>query len=133
MVQRKWRREWRLIRHAARGAAFCASLLLVAAPTLAGDIHVDFDKEFDFSTIRTYAWKDDPKTSLSEDNPPLHARVVEVVDARLYRGGIKKTESEPDIYVSYRVSTTTDLSLDSASFGYGYPLGWYWDPYWNSV
>ncbi len=110
-------------------------LLLLASPALAGknDIHVDFDKEFDFSAIHSYAWKDDPKTSLSQDNPYLHQRIIEVVGARLYRANIAQDEAKPDIYIGYRVSTTTDLSLDSGFFGYGYPIGWYWDPYWNSV
>jgi hypothetical protein len=119
--------------HTPRRVALWAGLLLMASPLLAGDIHVDFDKDFDFSSIHSYAWQDDPKTSLSENNPPLHARIVEVVGARFYRAGIQKNESTPDIYVGYRVSTSTDLSLDSGYYGYGYPLGWYWDPYWNNV
>jgi len=116
-----------------RRIALCVGLLLLASPSVAGDIHIDFDKDFDFSSVHSYTWKDDPKTSLSQDNPFFHERILEVVDARLYRAGIKKAESAPDIYMGYRVSTSTDLSLDSPFFGYGYPLGWYWDPYWNSV
>ena len=118
-----------------RQLALCVALLLIASPLLAGknDIHVDFDKAFDFSTIKSYAWKDDPKTSLSQDNPYLHDRIMEVVGARLYRANIAQDEAKPDIYIGYRVSTTTDLSLDSSFYGYGYPIGWYWDPYWNSL
>jgi hypothetical protein len=116
-----------------RRVALWVVLLLVATPLLAGDVHIDYDKDFDFSSIHTYTWKDDPKTSLSQDNPYFHDRIIEVVDSRLYRGGAKKVESDPDVYIAYRVSTTTDLSLDCGYFGYTYPGGWYWDPYWNSV
>ena len=116
-----------------RRVAWGVCLLLISSPLLASDVHIDFDKEFDFSSIHTYAWKDDPKASLSEDYPFLHDRIVEVVDARLFRGGYEKVESEPDAYIAYRVSTTTDLSLDSPFLGYTYPSGWYWDSYWVSA
>ena len=165
--------DFRVVRYHLSHFVLSLGLLLIASPAFAGktDIHVDFDRNFDFKTITSYAWKDDPKQSLSQDNPYLNDRIVEVVDARFYRAGIKKmkgaapaggsagggaaagatpagekasgisalpgapvaAEGTPDIYVAYRVSTTTDLSLDSGFFGYGYPLGWFWDPYWNSV
>jgi len=118
-----------------RQLALCLGLLFLASPALAGknDIHVDFDKDFDFSTIHSYAWHEDPTFSLEKDNKYIHDRIVDVVDARFYRAGIKKLDSGGDINIAYRVSTSTDLSLDSGFIGYGYPIGWYWDPYWNSL
>ena len=112
-----------------RLAIGAALLLLAAVPLLAGsDIQIDFDREFDFSTIHSYAWKDDPRRSLSEDNPFLHGRIVEIVDGRLYRAGIKKVEDDPDAYIAYRVATNSDMAIDAAEYGYFYPGTWYWSP-----
>jgi len=112
-----------------RLAVGAALLLLAAFPLLAGsDIQIDFDREFDFSTIHSYAWKDDPRRSLSEDNPFLHERIVEIVDGRLYRSGIKKVEDDPDAYIAYRVAINSDMAIDAAEYGYFYPGTWYWSP-----
>jgi hypothetical protein len=116
-----------------RRLALFAGLLLVASPLLAADTYVDYDRQFDFSTIHTYAWKFDPNATLQDGNPYMHDRIVDIVDARLHHGGLKRVESDPDVYVGYRVSTTSDLARESAYLGYSYPIGWYWDPYWNSV
>ena len=108
-----------------------ALLLLATAPVLAGsDVHIDFDPSFDFSTIHSYAWKDDPKRSLSQDNPFLHERIVEVVDGRLYRAGVKKVpeDGDPDAFIAYRVAIDSDMALDAAEYGYFYPASWYWSP-----
>jgi len=106
-----------------------AWLLVAASPAGAGsDIQIDFDRAFDFSTIHSYAWKDDPKVSLSEDNPFLHSRIVEIVDGRMYRAGIKKVEEDPDAYVAYRVAINSDMAIDAAEYGYFYPGTWYWSP-----
>lgn len=112
-----------------RLAVGAALLLLAVPPLLAGsDIQIDFDREFDFSTIHSYAWKDDPRRSLSEDNPFLHERIVEIVDGRLYRSGIKKVEDDPDAYIAYRVAINSDMAIDAAEYGYFYPGTWYWSP-----
>lgn len=112
-----------------RSATLLLLLLLVASPLLAGknDVHIDFDPHFDFSTIKTYSWVDDPRTSLSQDNPFYHQRIVELVDLRISRSGIRKVETEPDVYIAYRVAVNTDMSRDA--FGYFYPGTWLWDPY----
>lgn len=106
-------------------------LLFIAFPAGAGsDIEIDFDRAFDFSTIHSYAWKDDPKRSLSEDNPFLHERIVEIVDGRLYRGGVRKVKPEenPDAYIAYRVAINSDMAIEAAEYGYFYPATWYWSP-----
>jgi hypothetical protein len=114
--------------HIRRPAWLVLVVSLFVSPVLAGsDIHIDFDPQFDFSTIKTYAWVDDPRTSLSENNPFIHGRIIEVVDMRLSLSGIRKVETEPDVYIAYRAATTTDMSADG--FGYFYPGTWLWDPY----
>lgn len=114
-----------------RRLAWFLGLLLVAAPVVAGsDIQIDFDKEFDFSTIHSYAWKDDPKRSLSEDNPFYHERIVEVVDGKLYQAGAKKVgeNDDPDAFIAYRVAINSDMAIAAEQYGYFYPASWYWSP-----
>jgi Domain of unknown function (DUF4136) len=104
-------------------------LLLAVSPLVAGsDVQIDFDKEFDFSSVHSYAWKDDPRVSLSQDNPFLHGRIVEIMDLRLSRVGIEKVQEDPDVYLAYRVATNSDLILGAEEYGYFYPGTWYWSP-----
>ncbi|HET8947308.1 MAG TPA: DUF4136 domain-containing protein [Candidatus Polarisedimenticolia bacterium] len=108
-----------------------ALLLLVAGPVTAGsDVQIDFDREFDFSSVHSYAWRDDPRRSLSQDNPFLHERIVEVVDGRLYQAGVRKVgeDGDPDAFIAYRVAINSDMALDAAEYGYFYPASWYWSP-----
>ncbi|HEV8202180.1 MAG TPA: DUF4136 domain-containing protein [Candidatus Polarisedimenticolia bacterium] len=107
------------------------ALLLLAAPAGAGsDVQIDFDQAFDFSSVHSYAWRDDPKRSLSQDNPFLHERIVEVVDGRLYRAGVKKVQEDgdPDAYIAYRVAINSDMAIAAEEYGYFYPASWYWSP-----
>ena len=114
-----------------RRVLLLASFLLIAAPAGAGsDVQIDFDRGFDFSSVHAYAWRDDPKRSLSQDNPFFHERIVEVVDGKLYQAGVKKVQEDgdPDAYIAYRVAINSDMAIDAAEYGYCYPASWYWSP-----
>ncbi len=41
-------------------------------------------------------------------------------------GGVREVtpDQDPDVYVTYHTSTKEQVSLNTSSFGYGYPGGW---------
>ncbi len=115
-------------------AFLCALIvgLLAIAPAAAQKVYIDYDKAFDFSKIKTYAWgKTD--ANLAESQPRAHAHIVDKIDAYLASKGLQKVEQNPDGMVTYHTNSQQELSVNTASWGYGYPSSFYWNPYWGGA
>jgi hypothetical protein len=102
-----------------------AALLLMAAPAFAQKVYIDYDKDYDFDSTETFAWAKTSETSVEDVNPLMHSRIVNAIEHYLTMGQLREVESDPDLYVTYHTSTKENLSLNTTSFGYGYPGGWY--------
>jgi hypothetical protein len=104
---------------------------LLASPAFADKIYIDYDKNYDRSKIKTYAWKNTVGTSVENADPLLHSRIVNGIEHYLTIGGLAEVESDPDIYVTYHGSSEQELSVNTASvgIGVGYPSGWGYGPY----
>ena len=100
-------------------------LFLTAGPAMAQKVFVDYDKEFDRTTIKTFAWKATEETSVKKGSPLLHSRIVNGIEYYLTLGGLRENEDAPDVYVTYHTSTRKEVSFNTTSFGYGYPSSWY--------
>ena len=109
-----------------------AALLLAAAPVMA-QVHIDYDTTYQRSGIKTYAWLEQADTTLLTVNPLMHTRVVSGIESQLNARGLKKVTENPDVYVTYHTSSKEELSVNTTSFGYGYPSSMYWDPYWGGA
>jgi hypothetical protein len=96
---------------------FFTSILLIVfmAPAFAQKVNTDYDKTFDFSTVKTYAWKEGHPVP----NPLVHQRILDAIDSNLAAKGLTKTDANPDLYVAYAGSTKEDVQIDE--WGYG---GW---------
>ena len=87
-------------------------LLCACAPSIA----VDYDKSTDFSRYRTYGWgKGTPAK-----NPDLDRQIVEAVDEEIVRKGFTKTDSDPDLVVTYHAATHEEIDYNEASYSSGY-------------
>lgn len=106
-------------------------LLLVAAPAIAQEVHIDYDRWARFTTFKTFEWVDTPETSLTDTAPLMDARIKSAIIDQLSSGRLKQVTSDPDLYVTYHAASSEKLRLNTVSFGYGYPGSWYWDPYWG--
>jgi hypothetical protein len=102
-----------------------AALLLMAAPAFAQKVYIDYDNDYDFDSPETFTWAKTSETSVEEANPLMHSRIVNAIEHYLTMGQLREVESDPDLYVTYHTSTKENLSLNTTSFGYGYPGGWY--------
>jgi hypothetical protein len=102
------------MKHSGRLASAIVLLALVAAVPLAAGmkINVQFDKQFDFEGLRTYAWRLDGANPVrilenSLDKPEevrknLEPLVLAVVDEALGKKGFRRIESgQPDLYLDY--------------------------------
>lgn len=93
-------------------------LSLFAAPAaFAQDISYDYDKSFDFSKAKSYAWVDG--TILKDELN--HKRIVGAVDTQLAAKGLTKAAAgaTPDVVVAYHASFDKDLRINGFSSGWG--------------
>jgi hypothetical protein len=94
------------VRPSPLGAALAAALglLSLAGPARAQQFKVprvdlDYDKQVDFSTFKTYSWKD---TGQVAQDPSMHTRIVWYVERELEKKGLKKAASgSGDLLVRY--------------------------------
>ena len=104
-----------------------AMLLLIAGSALSQDVRYNFDKDTDFSKLKTYKW-----VVLKDAQQPddiTDKQIKATVDAELLAKGLTKTDAEkPDLYIAYQVAINTEkefTSFNSGMGGWGYGPGWY--------
>jgi len=83
---------------------------------------VDYDREADFSAIKSYAWAGRQHPEVSD---LTHKKILSSVDDQLAFKGLKKVESDPDVYVTYHGDDNERTVVDTTHHGYGYGAGWY--------
>jgi hypothetical protein len=100
----------------------CLALLgLLACSTI--KVTTDYNREFDFSGFRTYAWTAGRPDVLRDpliDTAILERRVKQAVESGLRLKGYVKAEQDPDFLVSYHFGT--ESQVDVSSCGYHYPM-----------
>jgi Domain of unknown function (DUF4136) len=90
--------------------------MITLVTTCYGKVVVDYNKDFNFASIKTYGWmKGTPADALMEQ------RIVKAVESQLAKHGVQKTDSTPDVFVVTRVLTREDISI--RDWGYS-PFGW---------
>jgi hypothetical protein len=99
--------------------AVCSGVLLAlcAAPAGAQSTTYDYDKSFDFSKAKTYAWVQGTPIA----DPLIDKRIVGAVDEQLTAKRLTKVEpgANPDLLVAYHASFDKDLTINGFSSGWG--------------
>ena len=88
-------------------------------------VNFDYDRQADFSKYQTYAWHE-VDTSLKDEDPLAHSRVMSAVDRELSAKGFRRADSNPDVYVTYHGENDERMTLRTTSMGYGYGSDFYW-------
>src|SRR5262245_27368819 len=102
----------------------------VPVTLLAQKVSYDYDKSATFATYKTYAHK--PGTAVGQQL--IDDRIINAIDTELAAKGLKKTESNPDVFVVYHVALDKqkDISTCSSGYGGGYgPYGYGWGGGWG--
>jgi len=93
---------------------------LMGAAAQAQTVTYDFDKNTDFSKIKTYAW------ARGQEIPDdfNHKRIVSAIDSQLAAKGLTKIEGEttPDVYVAYGAGFERNLQINGSSSDFGGPF-----------
>ena len=98
-------------------------LVLTVTPALAQKVAIDYDKNYDFSSIETYEWVEPVQ---DEANPLMVQRLRNALDYHLTMKGVRQVDSDPDVFVTYSTNSKEEFNVSSTNFGYGYGPGWYW-------
>ncbi len=103
----------------------CGLLVLtIATAAFAQDVNYNFDKDTDFSKIRTYKWVD--IKGAQQVDAITDKQIKAAVDAQLTQKGLTKVEDDnADVYVGYQTAVGQDKQFTSYSSGWGYGPGWY--------
>ncbi|MBI1738831.1 MAG: DUF4136 domain-containing protein [Acidobacteria bacterium] len=65
-------------------------------------VFIDWDHKVDFSGYRTYAWAEIKNRAPSE---LTHKRILDFTDEQLASKGLRKVDSNPDLYLVYNAGT----------------------------
>ena len=96
---------------------------LVATPAMAQKITIDYAHDFDFSSVDTYQYVVTEESNM--ENSLMSGRVVGYLRQALREGGLKAVENNPDVLVTYHITTQDRTSYNTTNFGYGgYWGGW---------
>jgi len=90
---------------------------LFAAPAFAQKTTIDYAHDFDFDTVKTFAYHA-TEDSNSKD-PLMDGRIKDAIVRELTEGGLKQVEADPDLWVTYHLSTKDSTVYNTTSFGYG--------------
>jgi hypothetical protein len=82
--------------------------------------YTDYDPAVDFTTFSTYTWID----SQGEVDNITSSRIRQSVDAALTSKGWSESASNPDVAVSYQVTTAQRSSFTTVNTGWGGGYGW---------
>ena len=104
----------------------CAVLvMLIAAPSLAQEVTIDYAHGFDFNSVTTFQYVDTEESNI-KDNPMMADRVVSMIKQELREGGLQEVQENPDLYVTYHFTSQERKQLSTTSMGMG-GYGGYWD------
>ena len=84
-------------------------VLLVSLGAQAQKIHVTYNKNLDFSKLKTYAWA--PRSAVS--HPMLAADIMGAIEDQLKAKGFQKVDTNPDVIVQVYGSIDQDSTFYS--------------------
>jgi len=80
----------------------------------------DYDPQVDFSGFSTYDWVD----SQGDVDNITSSRIQQSVDAAMAAKGFSHSSSNPDLAISYQVSSAERRSFNTVNAGWGGGYGW---------
>jgi type II secretory pathway component GspD/PulD (secretin) len=101
------------------------ALAVVATPSIAQKVTIDYAHDFDFSQVNTFTYVDTNDTNSGSDL--TDQRIKQKIIEKLTSGedSLKKVDSGGDIYITYHVATKDNTVFNTSHFGYGgYGPGW---------
>lgn len=96
---------------------------LAATPALAQKVTVDYAHEFDFEKVKTFQYVDTPESN--SDNQLVDGRIRDAIIREMSDGGLRQVESDPDLFITYHVTTEENTVYNTTDTGFGGYGGFY--------
>ncbi len=98
-------------------------LAIAATPALAQKVTIDYAHDFDHSSVETFQY-----IQTKESNAPdelTDNRIKNAIIRELFEGGLQSVSSDPDLFITYHLTSQENTVYTTTSFGYGgYYGGW---------
>jgi len=96
---------------------------LAALPAAAQKVTIDYAHDYDFKSVKTFQFVESKDSKASDSL--MDGRIKDAIINRLTESGLTQVESDPNIYVTYGITTQKNAVYNTTSMGYGgYGLGW---------
>ena len=96
---------------------------MAASPALAQKVTIDYAHDFDFSGPETFQYVNTEESNA--DNPMMADRIESMIKAKMKAGGATEVTENPDLFITYHITSEQQTSYTTTSFGYGgYGGGW---------
>jgi hypothetical protein len=106
------------------------ALLLSPASASAQKVSYDFDKTEDFTLFKTFGFKEGTSTG----NKLVDDRIVAALTTALTSKGLKRNDTNPDIWVVTHITFDEKREISTFSTGAAYgPYGWGWGGGWGGT
>jgi len=100
--------------------AVASTLAIAAVPALAQKPQIQWNDEYNFDQVETFAWQSIDEAQMASANPFMHSLIKNLLAAELATSGLTEVTSNPDVYVTYYGSTETEVQLRTDTYGYSY-------------
>ena len=107
-----------------------ALVLIAITAALGMSVKSDYEKSYDFSRLKTFAFKTDRASNDPLISNTIEAnRIQDALRSQLEANGFSPTVQEPDFIVAFYATTKQKTSVQSVGpgfggFGYGRGFGW---------
>ncbi len=98
-------------------------LALVTAPAMAQKVTIDYAHDFDFTAVKTFQYVDTQESN--SQNQLMDERIKNAIVKELTEGGLRQVDADPDLFVTYHVTTAERTSYTTTNMGYGGYGGYY--------
>jgi Domain of unknown function (DUF4136) len=99
-------------------------LLCLSVAAFAQEVNFDYNRSADFNAYKTYQWVDYREVEVGDQI--LDQDIKRAVDAQLAGKGLRRVESDGDLFVGYQASISQEKQFDS--FGGWVGPGWWGGP-----
>ncbi len=101
-----------------------AGLLLSATTAMGQDVRYNFDKNTDFSKLKTYKWV--ALKDAAAVNDLVNKQIMDAIDAELATKGLTKVDDDnANLFIGYQAGVGQEKEFTSFNTGWGYGAGWY--------
>ena len=90
---------------------------LAASPAMAQKVLIDYAHDFDFEAVKTFQYVD--TTDSKSGDSMMHDRIRDAIVRELTEGGLQQVDSDPDLFVTYHITTSDKTVYNTTNYGYG--------------